>query len=258
MNSSSSDSKANEPRQNNWAAPVNRLSVSGIPASAVNLNVAGRQITSPVVGFGQMWQKTYQLRFNEVRVPPKEVIRVWKEKFASFWPKNNYFYSSSGPIRPGDVAILNLSGPGGLTAPGGSPVISTGIMVIYADDESFSFLTPEGHMFAGMITFSVFEEQEVTVAQIQCLVRGNDPLYELVLRIGVGHKMEDDFWTATLQNLAGSFGARGTPTLTRLCIDPRMQWSEARNLWQNAGIRTTLYTMATPFRWLGRKLNGGS
>ena len=27
-------------------------------------------------------------------------------------------------------------------------------MVIYADDESFSFMTPQGHMFAGMITFS--------------------------------------------------------------------------------------------------------
>ena len=47
-----------------------------------------------------------------------------------------------------------MAGPGGMTAPGGGPLISTGVMVIFADDESFSFMTPQGHMFAGMITFS--------------------------------------------------------------------------------------------------------
>jgi hypothetical protein len=253
----SSDPTPDQPKslQDHWAAPVSRLNVTGIPASAVNLNVAGRHVTSPVSGFGQMWQKTYQIRFTGAQVPPKEVVRVWKDKFASFWPKNNYFYGNSGTIRPGDVAVLNLAGPGGMTVPGGAPMISTGIVVIYVDDESFSFLTPEGHMFAAIITFSAFEEAGSTVAQIQALVRGSDPLYELVLRIGLGHKMEDDFWKATLQNLAASFGAQGTPTLNKQCVDARLQWSEAKNIWHNAGIRTTFYTLGTPFRWVGRKLN---
>ncbi len=243
-------------RQSNWAAPVKQLNVAGVPVGGVNLNVAGRHVTSPVGGFGQMWQKTYRMRFVGAQVPPQEVIRVWKEKFASFWPKNNYFYGSSGPIRPGDVAILNLAGPGGLTAPGGSPMISTGVMVIYADEESFSFLTPEGHMFAGMNTFSAFEENGTTVAQIQALIRASDPLYELTFRLGIGHKMEDDFWLATLQNLAGHFEASGVPTLTKVCVDSRLQWSEAKNIWENAAIRTTFYTLGMPFRWMGRRLGG--
>ena len=103
--------------------------------------------------------------------------------------------------------MLNLAGPGGINRAGGGPMISTGIMVIYADDESFSFMTPEGHMFAGMITFSASREEQDTVAQIQALVRASDPLYELTFRLGVGHKMEDDFWMQTLRNLAAYFKA---------------------------------------------------
>ncbi len=243
-------------RQSNWAAPVKQLNVAGVPAGGVNLNVAGRHVTSPVGGFGQMWQKTYRIRFAGAQVPPQEVIRVWKAKFASFWPEGNYFYGNDGPIKPGDVAVLNLAGPGGINAPGGAPMISTGILVIYTDEESFSFLTPEGHMFAALITFSAYEEYYATIVQIQALVRGSDPLYEIVLRLGLGHKMEDDFWKATLQNLAAYFGAQGTPTLTRLCVDSRMQWSEAKNIWHNAGIRTTFYTLGMPFRWIGRRLGG--
>ena len=35
--------------------------------------------------------------------------------------------------------------------------LSTGVMVLYADDESFTLMTPQGHMFAGWITFSATE-----------------------------------------------------------------------------------------------------
>ena len=35
----------------------------------------------------------------------------------------------------------------------GAPVrMSTGVMVIYVDDESFTFMTPEGHAFSAWIT----------------------------------------------------------------------------------------------------------
>lgn len=241
-------------RQENWAPPVSRLNAAGVGEGGVNLNVTGRQVTSALQGFGQMWQKTYRMRLRGVEVTPRQVISAWKANFPSFWPKNNSFYGGSGPIKPGDVAVLNLAGPGGMTAPGGAPMISTGILVIYADEESFSFLTPEGHMFAGMNTFSAYEEDGGTVVQIQALVRASDPLFELMLRVGVGHKMEDDFWTTTLHNLAAHFGATGTPILNKVCIDSRMQWAEARNIWQNAAIRTTFYTIGAPVRWVGRRL----
>ncbi len=240
-----------------WALPVNRLNVDGVSEDAVNINVEGRHVNNVMQGFGQMWQKTYRIRFDGVQVPPREVIRVWKEEFSRFWPEGNYFYrGETGPLKAGEVAVLNLAGPGGINAPGGKPMISTGILVIYADDESFSFLTPEGHMFSGMNTFSSYEEDGVTYAQIQALIRASDPLYEVMLRLGIGHKMEDDFWSETLKNLATHFGASGVPTLTRVNVDSRVQWSEATNIWHNAGIRTTMHTLATPLRWVGRKLRG--
>jgi len=45
-------------------------------------------------------------------------------------------------------------------APGGKGLVSTGVLVIYEDEESFSFMTPEGHIFAGMITFSSYEDEQ--------------------------------------------------------------------------------------------------
>ena len=48
------------------------------------------------------------------------------------------------------------------------------------NDESFSFMTPQGHMFAGMNTFSAETEDGVTVVQIQALIRASDPIYEVL------------------------------------------------------------------------------
>jgi hypothetical protein len=58
------------------------------------------------------------------------------------------------------VAVLNLSAPGGLP-------LSTGVLVIYADDSSFSFMTPQGHMFAGMITSALTKKKVPTEAEIR-------------------------------------------------------------------------------------------
>ena len=237
-------------RKDTWARPVDRLNVPNLQAGAVNLNVEGRKITGPVQGFGQMWQKTYTIRLAGSPVSPQALIQSWKENFASFWPQGNHFYGLSAAIAPGQVAILNLAGPGGVN-PAGGPMISTGIIVIYADEESFSFMTPQGHMFAGMITFSASQQGDDTVAQIQALVRASDPMYELTFRLGVGHKMEDKFWMQTLRNLAAHFQAPGAePEMRRVLIDPRIQWNEAKNIWQNAAIRTTFYILGAPLRWL--------
>ena len=74
--------------------------------------------------------------------------RRGKTNFASFWPRGNHFYGPITGIAPGEVALLNIK-------TGGMP-LSTGVLVLYADDESFTLMTPEGHMFAGWITFSSF------------------------------------------------------------------------------------------------------
>ena len=236
------------PHAGAWAKPVHKLSVDALPADAINLNVAGRQLTGPLKGFGQLWQKTYRIELSGTQLAPTEIIRMWKAHFPEFWPGNNRFYGSLAGINAGDVAVLNLAGPGGTT-------ISTGILVIYADDESFSFMTPQGHIFAGMNTFSSYAEGETVTAQIQVLVRASDPVYEVGCRLGVAHKQEDTFWHGTLQNLAKRAGAANDHvTQTTTCVDPRIQWREAKNIWHNAAIRTALYL---PVRAAKRLFGGG-
>jgi hypothetical protein len=79
------------------------------------------------------------------------------------------------------------------------------------------------------------------VAQIQALVRASDPIYEMGCRVGVAHKSEDTFWHGTLRALAARFGVNGVVQRRTTLVDPRMQWSEASNVWHNAAVRTTLY-----------------
>lgn len=228
-----------------WARPVNHLHLREVPAGAINLNVEGQRLSGLVRGFGQMWQKTYRLRLSGIEVRPTEVIQEWKSRFPSFWPAGADLYVSLTGIQPGEVGLINISTRG--------LRLSTGILVIYADEESFSFMTPEGHMFAGMITFSAEEEDEGTIAQIQALIRAHDPLYELSLRLGFLHKMEDDFWRQTLRNLGNHFGVSNPHVIqTNTLVDSRVQWSEARNIFQNAGIRSSLMM---PILFLKRVFN---
>ena len=241
MTAPSDRSKEDEPRDAaHWAQPVSKLTVSDLPSEAVNLNVEGRQVVGPLQGFGQMWQKTYWVRLSGAEATPTEVIKTWKERFSSFWPEGNRFYVPLTGIAPGEVAVLNLSVPGGMA-------LSTGVMVIYADDESFTFMTPEGHMFSGWITFSAYESDDCTVAQTQVLVRANDPLYEVGFRLG-GSKSEDKFWQHTLGSLARHFDVDGQVQMTSTCVDPKLQWSQAKNIWHNAAIRSALYAAAAPVR----------
>jgi hypothetical protein len=66
-------------------------------------------------------------------------------------------------------------------------------------------------------------------------------LFESLFRLGIGHPGEDRFWQSTLRGLAARFGVNGEPQQRTVLVDPRLQWSEARNLWHNAAIRSALY-----------------
>jgi hypothetical protein len=227
-----------------WAKSVSQLRVSEVPEGALNLNVEGRRLASPIQGFGKMWQKTYQVRLPAGRVSAPEVIATWKRRFPDFWPEGNRFYGPLTGIAPGDVALLNMTMPGKMK-------LSTGVMVLYADEESFTLMTPEGHMFAGWITFSATAVGDETVAQAQVLMRASDPIFELGLTMG-GHKQEDRFWQQTLTALAAHFEHEAEVDTQVVCVDRRRQWSRWRNLWQSSAIRSTIYTMGAPGRALKR------
>jgi hypothetical protein len=223
---------------------VNRLSAVGVEGARVDA-VTGKRVAGPLQGFGQLWHKTYTVRLAKSELNPQQLVAVWKGEFASFWPRAGTFYAPLAGIAPGEVALLDI------TPMPGSPVrLSTGVMVLYADDESFTFMTPEGHSLSAWITFSAYRDGDVTIAQAQALERPSDPLDELAYLLGA-NKLNDRFWRDTLSNLARHVGVAEPVVETQaICIDKRRQWRYVRNLRNSASIRTARRTIASPFRRL--------
>ena len=227
-----------------WARSFPHLSIRDIPAEAMNINVDGRHTTSPVRGFGRLWDKRYRLHLHDSKIDPSQIISLWRSEFPRFWPPGNRFFpSGNASIAPGTAAVLNLALPGGL-------VLATGLVVIYADERSFSFITIQGHILAGWITFSSFRHNDSTFVQVNPLFRASDPLMELGMRLGAA-KQEDRFWHATLRNLARRLGARGELSQQDVLVDPRVRWNECKNLRYSAALRSSLYM---PFYMLRRAL----
>jgi hypothetical protein len=228
-----------------WAASVTRFEAGSGP------NVSGRRPTGPLQGFGKLWQRSYRA-YVGTAASPEEAIAEWKAHFGSFWPKGNRFLGALTPIAPGDVAPIAIDTHAGFR-------VSTGVLVIYADERSFTFMTPEGHMFAGWITFSAARVQPVegiddggTELDITVLIRPNDPLYELgwpVMR-----RAEDVFWRATLRNLAAHLGAGRVPVrISSTVVDRHRLWRNWRNVRHNAGVSSVVWTVRRPFRALAAR-----
>jgi hypothetical protein len=192
-------------------------------------DVHGRRVMSPLQGFGRMWQKTYTTSVPASRATPAEVIAIWRARFGEFWPDGNRFYGPLTGIAPGEVARIDMDVPGRVT-------LSTGVLVLYADDVSFTLMTPQGHMFAGWITFSARAAGAATIIEAQVLMRAGDPLFELGLTFG-GHRQENRFWAQTLTALAADLGYAADVTTGVVCVDRRRQWRRWRNVRQSAALR---------------------
>ena len=242
----SEETKNTKTDEASWAKPVSKLSVAEAPLEAMNLNVEGRGVVGPLQGFGQLWQKTYKVQLSGADIKPTEVVKEWKAKLPQFMPENSRFYPSFTGVAPGEVVLINATLPG---IPGGMPV-STGVMILYADDESFTVMTPEGHPESGFNTFSSYEENGATVAQIQSLARANDPVFEFGFRFMGGSGQQEGIWRHVLTELAANFGVEDVEVdMQKVCVDSRLQWSQAKNVWHNSVIRTTLNA---PRRWAKR------
>jgi hypothetical protein len=242
-----SETPASEPsssqREGQWADSIRQFHVTGDGAGGDIRAVEGRRLVGPLQGFGKLWQKTHRVRLEGASVSPAEVILAWKSDFGSFWPKSNRFHAPLAGITPGEVALISGRMPGGLT-------MSTGVYVIYSDETSFSYMNPEGHPWAGMITFSAERaEDDVTVAQIQLFIRSFDPLVEIGMPL-FGHRAEDSMWIHTLGAVATHFGVV-EPEVSKavVCVDNRRQWKNFGN-WRKS---VALYPITRPFR---RKTSG--
>ncbi len=231
----------------NWAKPVDRLSAAGVAGASVD-SVSGKRVSGPLQGFGQLWQKTFRVRLVGAELSPQEVVAAWKERFPTFWPKGSRFYAPLAGIAPGEVALLDIA-----PVPGSPVKLSTGVMVLYADDESFTFMTPEGHTLSAWITFSAHRDGDVTVVQAQALERTSDPFDELAYMLG-GNRMNDRFWRQTLTNVALAMGTKEPRVETQVvCVDKRRQWRHVGNVRNSATLRTARRTLGAPVRWISRR-----
>jgi hypothetical protein len=176
-----------------------------------------------------LWQKIFRLHITEPGITPEQIVAVMKLNFPALQPTFNHFFPSPAGIAPGELVLLDSMTPGG--------PLSTGVMVLYADERSFTFNCPQGHPESGFVTFSAHEGKEGTVAQILGLARANDPVYEAAFRL-VGSKMQQRIWTHLLASLAAYLGVPARITLETTCVDQKVRWSQAVNLWYNAQIRT--------------------
>jgi hypothetical protein len=240
-----------EPRtprdKGSWAPPVERLATTAVDAPRDT--VTGKRVAGPIQGFGQMWQKTFKVRLEGTAITPQELIATWKDRFPTFWPKSGRFYAPLAGIAPGEVALLDMA-----PVPGAPVRLSTGVMVLYADDESFTFMTPEGHSLSAWITFSAFRDGDTTVAQAQALERASDPFDELAYMLG-GNRMNDRFWEHTLDALARHVGvAEPTVETQKVCVDKGRQWRFVRNLKHSATIDSMIATVTAPVRWVTRRI----
>lgn len=220
-----------------WAKPIRAFHVAGDGAGGDARSVEGRRLVGPLQGFGKLWQKTYRVRLEGATATPTEIIRVWKSDYGTFWPPSNRFHAPLAGITPGEVALISGRMPGGLT-------LSTGVYVIYSDEESFSYMNPEGHPWAGMITFSAEEQDGVTVAQVQLFIRAYDPLTEVSMPM-FGHRIEDRIWIHMLRAIAGHFGVVDAEVTKHIvCVDDKRQWKYFGN-WRKS---SALYSATRPFR----------
>jgi hypothetical protein len=227
--------------------------LSTTAAGAAQDTVTGKRVAGPIQGFGQMWQKTFSVRLEGVDITPEALVAHWKEAFPTYWPWGAKFYAPLSGIKPGEVALLEIP-----PVPGSPVRTSTGVMVIYSDRESFTFMTPEGHLLSAWITFSAYPDGDTTVAQAQALERTADPLVELSYMLG-GNRGNNRFWEDTLRNLARSVGVDAPAVKTNVvCVDRHRQWRYVRNLRFTPIVSTAVGTITAPARWVRRRRGGSA
>ena len=123
-------------------------------------------------------------------------------------------------------------------------------MVIYADDESFTFMTPEGHTLSAWITFSAHRRGGVTVAQAQALERTSDPFDELAYMLGGSRHERPVLGTHAREPRPPRRRARARGRDQGRVHRPAAAVATGRNVRHSATFRTMRLTLTAPFRRL--------
>ena len=177
------------------------------------------------------------------------MVATWKANFPSFWPGGARFYAPLAGIAPGEVALLDIP-----PVPGSPVKLSTGVMVLYADDESFTFMTPEGHTLSAWITFSAHRDGDVDGrpgagprAHVRSVRRAGLPARRRTGSTTGSGGRPWRTWPAT-----SAWPSRRSTS--RPCASTsKRQWRHAGNVRNSATLRTARHTLTAPVRWITRR-----
>jgi len=233
------DFKAGKQSDAGWSPKLDRLRVTERPEGAFAKNIDGRRICGQLQGFGPMWEKTYWLTIKEPGIKKENVILAMHEHFLEFQPPENSFYLTSKGIAPGEMIFIDSKTPAG--------IVSTGVMVLYMDDNCLTFVTPQGHPEAGWITFSVYEREDSVYVQIQGLVRASDPFFELAFNIA-GSKFQETIWKYVLSSLAKYLDVEDNVQMKKYSPATDLQWSKFGNIWYNSQLRSLPLNITNLFK----------
>jgi anti-anti-sigma factor len=233
------DCKAGEQSDAGWAPKMIRMHVTEKPEGALAKNMNGRRVIGQLQGFGPMWEKTYWLNIEKPGIKKEDIMLAMQEHFLEFQVPENAFYPTGKGIAPGEMIFIDSRTPGG--------IVSTGVMVLYMDDRSFTFITPQGHPEAGWITFSVDEREDSVYVQIQGLVRSSDPFFEVAFSIA-GSKFQETIWKHVLSSLAKYLGVEENVEMKKCRPATDLQWSKAGNIWYNSHLRSLPLNIITLFK----------
>lgn len=224
-----------------WAKNIARLKVTEKPEGAMNKNVDNRRVIGPLQGFGPLWEKQYLLNVKKTIAKPSEIITTLKQHFPEFQPPINRFYPSKQGITPGAIVLIDSRTPGG--------IVSTGVLVLYADDTSFSLMTPQGHPEAGWVTFTAKQKKQSVEVKIRGVAGASDPFFEMAFRVA-GSKLQESIWKHVLSSLASYLEVEDNVNVEKNIIDSKLNWANTMNLWYNAQIRSLPYNIT---RLIGKK-----
>jgi len=222
-----------------WSPAFFRLRMREKPTGAMGLNVDKRRVIGPLAGFGPMWEKTYFVKLSSPTLQAYDVIEIMKQHFPQFQPPENTFYPTSAGINPGEIVLIDSHTPGG--------IVSTGVLVLYADALSFTLMTPQGHPEAGWVTFSATQLPDGVYMQIQGLARAADPFYEMAFRLA-GSKYQETIWKTVLASLVKHLNLEGEVKMRKDCLATNYQWGQTGNFWYNAQIRSLPHNIPRLFK----------
>jgi anti-anti-sigma factor len=221
--------KAGKQSDAGWAPYIEKIKVTERPDGALVKNMDGRRPQGQIKGFGKMWQKTFWLMIDKPELTPEDVINKLKQNFVAFQVPENFFYPTSKGLTPGALVFIDSATPGG--------IVSTGIYVLYMDETSFTYITPQGHPEAGWITFSARKEERKIRLQIQGLVRASDPFFEIAYAIA-GQAFQEKIWLNVLTQMAKHIGIEDNGQMVKYKPANNLQWSKFGNIWYNAQLRS--------------------